>query len=210
MLYIFGGFPKNNLHAGGLQYAVEEVEELGILEHDPAVQYRKEGKFVGEGEYKEFDSDIEVRFSNTCLLSGIFWQWFPENWSFGNGATVHKTEAIPKFDKVMGDTNLSLDEFLETYGMQPGVRQVKRLRRTASRVEYEARWLDGLCPVDPHVVHLTWLVTDYKLPEFAYERIRALIEKDITIDRSLYSRQKGKHFSTPRIWRVEDGKGALA
>ena len=46
MLYIFAGFPKSGLHAGGLQLAIEEVEMLGELEHDPAVQYRKEGVFA--------------------------------------------------------------------------------------------------------------------------------------------------------------------
>ena len=47
MLYVFAGFPKNGLHAGGLQHCIETVEELGELEHDPAVQYRKEGVFAG-------------------------------------------------------------------------------------------------------------------------------------------------------------------
>ena len=46
MLYIFAGFPKNGLHAGGLQLAIESVEMLGELEHDPVVQYRKEGVFA--------------------------------------------------------------------------------------------------------------------------------------------------------------------
>ena len=50
MLYIFAGFPKNNLHAGGLQYCIETVEELGLLEHDNAVQYRKEGVFAADSD----------------------------------------------------------------------------------------------------------------------------------------------------------------
>jgi hypothetical protein len=30
MLYIFAGFPRNGLHAGGLQYCIETVEELNV------------------------------------------------------------------------------------------------------------------------------------------------------------------------------------
>ena len=46
MLYGFAGFPRNRLHAGGLQYCIETVEDLAILEHDPAVQYRQGGVFA--------------------------------------------------------------------------------------------------------------------------------------------------------------------
>ena len=37
MLYIFAGFPTNGLNAGGLQHAIENVEELALFELDPTV-----------------------------------------------------------------------------------------------------------------------------------------------------------------------------
>lgn len=52
MLYIFAGFPgkqlspgTSHLHAGGMQHLIEKAEKLAMLEHNPAVQYRKEGVF---------------------------------------------------------------------------------------------------------------------------------------------------------------------
>ena len=105
MLYVFASFPKNGLHAGGIQYAIEEVEELGLLEHDPAIQYRKEGVFVGQGDHAEWLREVEARFSTQCLKDGIFWDWFPENWSFANGATVHKTVATPDYRSTVEGTD---------------------------------------------------------------------------------------------------------
>src|SRR3990167_2602729 len=91
-LLIFAGYPKCGLNAGGLQRAVEEVEQLAILEHDPAIQYTKEGVAVlGKG--KEVIGPTEYQISPSLAAIGLTWDWFPENWSFGNGVTVHKTTA---------------------------------------------------------------------------------------------------------------------
>ena len=114
MLYIFAGFPKNNLHAGGLQLAIESVEMLGELEHDLAVQYRKEGVFAA-GTDEEF-YPVEYRMSDLCLRDGITWDWVPENWAFGNGVTIHKTSASPEFKTVVHGTELDLNEFLAQNG----------------------------------------------------------------------------------------------
>ena len=118
MLYIFAGFPGKDatagdpqLHAGGLQHCVETVEELALLEHDPIVQYRKEGVFVAGTEETLYP--VDHRLSNRCLRDGITWSWFPENWSFANGLTVHKTLASPVIKTVVHGTNLSMDQFLE-------------------------------------------------------------------------------------------------
>ncbi len=42
MLYIFAGFPRSGLNAGGIQHLIERVEEMGVLEHNPTVQTTKE------------------------------------------------------------------------------------------------------------------------------------------------------------------------
>ena len=60
MLYVFAGFPKCNLNAGGLQYCIEEVEELGLLEHDPAIQYRKEGVFADGTDERLYEIDYSL------------------------------------------------------------------------------------------------------------------------------------------------------
>ena len=208
MLYVFAGFPKNKLNAGGLQYAIEQVEELGLLEHDPAIQYRKEGVFIGQGSYAEWSHDVEYRFSDHCLQDGIFWNCFPENWSFGNGATIHKTVAYPDYRRTVEGTDLILEEYLTHFGMTQGLKLVRRQIRHESWQKYEARWLPTTCPKEDHVVHLTWLVTDYKLPEFAYQRIRALVEQPAAMDLAGYDKEK--HLSIPRIWHGSGGNNALS
>lgn len=209
MLYIFAGFPKTGLHAGGLQFAVEEIENLAILEHSQGVQYRKEGVFQLVDGAEELLYPVEYRMSDLCLRDGITWDWFPENWSFGNGVTVHKTLASPEFKTVVHGTDLTLDEYLATFG---GIKLADmELRRKHERTEgweaYEKRWLPGTCPQENHVVHLTWLVTMYKLPLFAYERIQDLIEYGAEPkERHRYSTEQGKHFSEIRQW---GGKSAI-
>ena len=176
MLYVFAGFPKNGLHAGGLQLAIESVEMLGELEHDPAVQYRKEGVFAAGMDEELYP--LEVVMSPALERDGITWDWFPENWSFGNGVTVHKTSASPEFKTVVHGTELNLEEFLA----ENGTTRLAELELELMHVkhegwqEYEARWLPGTCPMEPHAVHLTWLITTHKLPAFAYERLRDVIE----------------------------------
>ena len=209
MLYIFAGFPKNGLHAGGLQYCIETVEELGELEHDPAVQYRKEGVFAASTDEELYP--LEVVMSPMLERDGITWEWFPENWSFGNGATVHKTSANPTYKTVVHGTELNLEEFLAENGTtRLAELELERMHiKHEGWEEYEARWLPGTCPQESHIVHLTWLITAYKLPEFVYERIRSLIEdgaKPKQADIYMQPEEPGKYLSTPRIW---DGKPAF-
>ena len=207
MLYIFAGFPKNGLHAGGLQHCIETVEELGELEHDPAVQYRKKGVFAAGTDEELYP--VEVVLSPMLERDGITWDWFSENWSFGNGVTVHKTSASPKFKTVVHGTELDLNEFLTEYGTTRLAEL--ELERTHIKHEgweqYEARWLPGTCPQEAHAVQLTWLVTTHKLPDFAYERIRALVEDGAEPEQAdIYIRpeEPGKYLSTPRPFKEEN------
>jgi hypothetical protein len=206
MLYIFAGFPKNNLHAGGLQLAIESVEMLGELEHDPAVQYRKEGVFATGTDEELYP--LEVVMSDRCFQDGITWDWFPENWSFGNGVTISKTSASPDFKTVVHGTELDLNEFLAKYGTTKLAElELERMHvKHESWLEYEARWSPGTCPQERHVVHLTSLVTTHKLPDFAYERIRALVEDGATPEQAeiyICPDEPGRYLSTPRPFKEE-------
>jgi len=210
MLYVFAGFPRNGLHAGGLQRAIEDVEMLGELEHDPAVEYRKEGVFAAGSD--EILYPVEMVLSPALERDGITWDWFPENWSFGNGVTVHKTTASPQYKTVVHGTELDLNEFLA----QNGTTRLSELSLERMHVrhegweKYEARWLPGTCPQESHAIHLTWLITTHKLPDFAYERIRALIEDGAEPEQAdVYIRpdEPGRYLSTPRPFKEE--KNAL-
>ena len=206
MLYIFAGFPKNGFHAGGLQLAIEGVEMLGELEHDPAVQYRKEGVFAAESDEELYP--LEVVLSPTLERDGITWDWFPEKWAFGNGVTVHKTSASPEYKTVVHGTELNLEEFLAKHGTTKLAElELERMHvKHEGWQEYEARWLPGTCPQENHLVHLTWLITTHKLPAFAYDRIRDLIEGNAApkqADIYVYSEEPGKYLSIPRIWNGE-------
>ena len=178
MLYVFAGFPKNGLHAGGLRL-LTQLEELGDLEEDAAVQYRKEGVYIGE----EWARPIEYRMSDLCLREGISWDWFNENWAFGNGVTVHKTTAHYEKHIVILEDN--------TVGVA-----------IDDRSAYEARWMNGKCPQESHVVHLTWLVFKHELPDFTYEQLRGLIEDGTTpLNPKLYENknESGKYKSATRL-----------
>ena len=206
MLYIFAGYPKNGLHAGGLQELVENRECLALLEHDPAVQYRKEGVFAAGSDEELYP--LEVVMSPNLAQDGITWGWFPENWSFGNGVTVHKTSASPDYKTVVHGTELNLDEFLAEYGTtRLAELELERMHvKYEGWEKYEARWLPGTCPMEPHAVHLTWLVTTHKLPDFAYERIRSLIEDGAEPEQAeIYIRpdEPGRYLSTPRPFKEE-------
>jgi len=211
MLYIFAGFPGKQLapdsphiHAGGLAYLVDIVEELAIIEKDRNIQYRKEGIFT-PGPKGEFLYPVECRISDACLRDGITWDWFPENWSFGCGVTVHKSSASPDYKIVVHGTDLDLNEFLSRHGTTR-LAELK-LERMHIKHEgwqtYESRWLPGTCPQMNHVVHLTWLATLDPMPDFAYQRLCDLIERGAEPkDLHLYNEE---HFSKIRAW---DGKPA--
>ena len=206
MLYIFAGFPKSGLHAGGLQHCIETVEELGELEHDSAVQYRKEGVFAAGSDEELYP--LEVVMSPMLERDGITWDWFSEGWKFGNGVTLHKTLASPEFKTVVHGTELNLEEFLAENGTtRLAELELERMHiKHEGWEEYETRWLPGTCPQESHIVHLTWLITTHKLPEFAYERIRSLIEdgaKPKQAEIYIQPEEPGKYLSTPRIWNGE-------
>lgn len=203
MLYIFAGFPRNGLHAGGLSKCLEEVECLVELEHNPSIQFRKEGVYIvspsGEGEFLRRD---DVVISPTLIHEGITWDWFPANWSFGNMVTCHKTEACPEYKTVVHGTDLSLDEYLK----ESGPTQLADLKlenihiRHEGWEEYEARWLPNTCPQENHIVHLTWFITTHRIPTEVYNKIGALIESEDTLDKTLYEE---KDFSVKTIWNGE-------
>ena len=203
MLYIFAGFPSNGLHAGGFQFAIEEVEELAVLNHDPSAQYRKEGVFTVTSIGEEWLKPVEFLLSPMCLRDGITWDWFPENWTFGNGVTVSKTIASLEYKTVIHGTDLTMDEFLAASGPS-SLGDLKLERKHIQHEgwkEYEARWIPGVCPQENHVVHLTWLITTHPLPEFAYQRIRELIEDSAVLRKpDSYSAEDGKHFAQERRW----------
>jgi hypothetical protein len=211
MLYIFAGFPgcekstgSLSINAGGLEHCVETVENLAELEHDPAVQYRRDGVFAAGSD--ELLYPVEYRISDLCLRDGITWDWFPSNFSFGNGVTVHKTSASPEYKTVVHGTGLNLDEFLAEHGTTKLAQlSLERMHvKHEGWQEYETRWMPGTCPMESHVVRLTWLVTTHRVPEFAYERIRGLIEGGAEPENlDQYSAEAGKHFSVSRKW---DGK----
>ena len=71
MLYVFAGFPSNGLHAGGLQFTIEEVEELAVLNHDLSAQYRKEGVFTVTSIGEEWLRPVEFLLSPAaCYITG--------------------------------------------------------------------------------------------------------------------------------------------
>jgi len=204
MLYVFAGFPRSRLHAGGLQYCIETVEELAILEHDPVVQYRKEAVFADGSE--EMLYPIEYRMSEMCIRGGITWDWFPGNWCFGNGVTMHKTTANPEYKTVVHGTDLDLNEFLAQHGTtRLADLELERMHvRHEGWENYEARWLPGTCPQEGHAVHLTWLVTTHNLPDFIYNRVQALVEEGAIPEQAeLYSQpdEPGKYLSTFRPFK---------
>jgi hypothetical protein len=201
MLYVFAGFPRSGLHAGGLQHCIETVEELAILQHDPAVQYRKEGVFAAGTEEGLFP--LEVIMSPVLEREGITWDWFPDNWAFGNGVTMHKTTANPEYKTVVHGTQLDLNEFLTQHGSTKLAElELDRMHvKHEGWKEYEARWRPGTCPQTDHVVRLAWLVTTHRMPDFAYDRIRGLIERGAEPEQAnIYIRpdEPGKYLSTQR------------
>ena len=203
MLYVFAGFPRNNLNAGGLGKCLEEVECLVELEHDPSIQFRKEGVYTvsssGAGEFLRHD---DVVISPTLIQEGITWDWFPDNWAFGNMVSCHKTEACPEYKTVVHGTDLSLDEYLK----ESGPTQLADLKlenihiRHEGWEEYEARWLPNTCPQENHIIHLTWFITTHRIPTEVYNKIGALIESEDTLDKTLYDEDD---FSLKTIWNGE-------
>lgn len=219
MLYVFaaspGGLEPNSLrlHAGGLTHLVNVVEELAIIENDKDISYKKEGVFT-PGPKGEWMRDFQYRISDACLRDGITMDWFSEHWTFGCGVTCHKTAASPTYKTVVHGTDLNLNEWLAEYGSAKLADLELERRRIQHEgwLQYEARWaLDSngetMCPQENHQVFLTWLTTIDPIPEFAYERLRAVIEDGAELkDIHRYNHDPGAMFSTIRKW---DGKPAF-
>jgi len=215
MLYLFAGIPGMGatsgqyLHAGGLQYCIEEVEQLGDLEHDPNIQVRKEGVFIENTD--ELLYDVNYNLSELLRRDGITWDWFPKEHSFGNGVTIFKFEADYDRRTVVNGTELTMNEYLETLDgpVRMGDLLMERKHiRSESWEGYEARWLldengKTMCPQYNHIVYVTALLFTHKLPQFAYKRIKDIVEQAaIPESLDLYS-YDGEHFSTLRRY---DGK----
>ena len=203
MIYIFAGFPRTGLSAGGITFTIDVAEELGIVELDPNIQYRKTGVYT-PGEDGERLYPIKYRLSDQLLIDGITWDWFPDHFTFGNGVVVHKTAASPSMKTVVDGTDLTLDEFL----VQSGKTKLAELELERKHIKhdgwmlYEKRWLPGTCPQEDHLVFLTWVVTKYELPEFAYQRLRSLIEGKAELKYpEMYSHEKEiMHFVEIKKW----------
>ena len=211
MLYCFLGYPQCNLNAGGLQHCVEEVERLAVLEHDPAIQHSKEGVFIVHGSVGERQGMFEYRLSNQLDQLGVTWDWFPENWGFGNGVTVHKTTANRETMLVDHRTGASINDLLTSgHPIELGKLIVQQVpKRTEGWVEYERRWRPGTCPQESHIIHITWVISKHELPNFAYNRLQRIIEDPSTVLQDV-DRYLEKHFSPTRRWNGEaDNKERL-
>jgi hypothetical protein len=213
MLYIFAGFPRNGLNSLGLSFAIEEVEMLGELQHDPAVHYSKRGVFASGTDEELYP--LEVVMSPMLERDGITWDWFDDDWAFGNGVTVHKTCASPEYKTVVRGTELSLEEYLTTYGptrLSDLEMEQMHIRHNGWQ-RYEAKWLPGTCPMEPHIVQMTWLITTHKLPDFAYERIRSMIEDGAEpkyMELYACSEDPSRYRSTPRMYNGEKYHHAIS
>ena len=203
MLYIFAGFPKSGLHAGGVRLYTQR-EDIGILEEDGSIQYRKEGIFALTESGEEFLRDVQYRFSENCGKDGIGWRWIPPNWSFGNGVTVSKTTAQYDEAIVYEDGNVIQ---MRDDGRYDIVRVPQGV--TPAWEEYEARYEPGTCVQANHVVHLTWCVFRHELPEYAYQQLRSMIEEpshQMDISPYEYPDEPGKYMSATRVLEFPKAK----
>lgn len=211
-VYIFAGKPQSGLNAGGIQFCFETVEKLGELEHDPLIQYRRGGTYFGENKNREWVGEANYRLSDSLLNDGITWDWFGPTFQFGNGVNTYNEYAGPEYKTVVKGTDFSIEEYIKVYGelsLQNALVH-KQLVHDGWK-KWEARWAEGKCPSDYVNVQLTWLVTTHKLPPFAYERVRSIIEDGAVLkEPKKYSqierRNKGTLFSKIKPF---DGKSRL-
>jgi len=213
MLYLFAGFPgqhaplgaSEHLNATGIYKLIDEVEELGIVFNNEHAQFRKTGVYT-PGPHGEYLYPVRYRVSDRLIQDGITWDWWPEHFSFGGGITLFKLSASPEFETVIQGTNLTENEYLAMYGptrMGDLVKERRHIRHNGW-IEYENRYLAGKCPVRNHEVFITGVVTVDPLPEFAYERLRDIIERD-SEPKHLHRYNSDRHFG---VIRAYDGKPA--
>lgn len=206
--YIFSGTPRHNLSAGGLQFCIEEVENLGLLVHDDTVGFRKDGVYRVSKTGAEWMAPYQAHMSDRLVEQGLtFDLWFRPDKDFSNGVFVTKTTAEVEYKTVIQGTNLSEDEYLERYGptMMRTLVKERKMQRPYGRRKYEGRWLPGMCPTRTHNVRMTMLFFDYKLPDHICERIRRLVEDPsvVLVEPERYDNDK-RHMSPTRVWRPKD------
>lgn len=211
MLYVFAGFPGKArlpgsayLNAGGLQHCIEEVENLAILEHDPAIQYSKEGVFVVGGAYGERQGPVEYRLSKLLERDGITWDWFPEHYGFGQGVSMPKSTANRETMLVDYDSGMGIPDLIATRRIiDLGKLRIQMVpKRTEGWDKYEARWAPHTCPQESHIVHITCVITKHHIPEFAYLRLEQIIENPGAELRDV-ERYQPRHWSLSRKWEGE-------
>ena len=153
------------------------------------------------GDYGEWVAPIEYRVSDQLVRDGITWEWFPENWSFGSGVSIHKTTAYWPTKVIDWGTQKSLSQLLDAGGIVDlsRVQLLKIHNRTEGWAKYEERWRPGTCPQESHQVYVTWVITVDKLPEFAYQRLTDLIERKAE-PKDLW-RYSASHFSQIYKWQ---------
>jgi len=213
MLYLFAGFPgqhtplgvSEHLSARGIYKLIDEVEKLGIILNNDYTQFQKEGVYT-PGPKGEFLYPVKYRVSDRLIADGITWDWWPTDFSFGCGVKIFKTSASRDFKTVIHGTSFSEDEYLEMYGPTRMDNLVKERRhiRHEGWIAYENRFLAGKCPLRNHEVFITGVVTVDPLPEFAYKRLRDIIERDAK-PKYLNRYKSDRYFSPIRRY---DGKPA--
>lgn len=209
MLYLLPGISKCGLNAGGLQHCIEEVERLAILESDPMIQYTKEGVFAlpRGSRVGERLGAVEYRISPMLEREGIGWEWFPENWGFGNSTTVHKTSANRETMLIDHRTGNDVQDLIASgHPLDLGNLIIQQIpKRTEGWVQYESRWAPETCPQESHDVLLTWLVTRGEMESWAYERLLRIIEDPSAVLRDV-ERYNTDHFSPTRQKTVKRSK----
>ena len=208
-IYIFAnildGLPigAQILHAGGLQYCIEQVEELAVLEHDALFSARLDGVYMMTPAGEERVGEAQLHLSDRIQQAGITDNWFSEGWAFGNGVTCHKTRAKFETKLVNHECGRTLEEIIR----QQGFLDFSKLRlyeahdRTEGWQAYERRWRSGTCPQFSHYVHLTWMVVKHELSGYGYSRIQALVEEKVAPkfpEAYVCSSEPGKYLSTIR------------
>jgi len=194
------------LHAGGLQYCIETVEELAVLEHSAMVRVDLDGVFMRTPTGEERVADPVIHLSDRLTQGGITDNWFTEGWAFGNGVTNSKTEAQCETKLVEHKTGRTIKELIAAQGYL----DLSKLTlyevhdRTEGWQVYAKRWRGGACPQFNHQIHLTWMAVKHELGGYGYKRIQALVEEGAEPKYpEAYSQEPGKHFSTVRAWKNE-------
>lgn len=201
------GENSKGLHAGGLRYLIDEVEQLGTLERDSAIQARKEGLFVVTPKGAEQISDLATHFSDQLLQRGITDNWLDENFCFGNSTSCLRVSADYSMKEVnheCGRTKAQMmleDGFLDYFTLK--THMVHDF--TEAWGAYERRWRAGTCPQQNHQMLMTTMLFKHELSASSYQRILDIVE-NAAIPRypEVYeSDEPGKYLST---FRRYDGK----